>query len=270
MPSSYQAVYFLFQGMYISIRKFLKRLYCDIIRKIVIMTIGIAICLEDEILLFADGRHLDAYREDEPVKTDTANKIVRLSTSDQVGIALISFGVTHVTNLAIHILEQLLPLTNFHLGSTPEDICRIIDSAISGAWTAITPCFASNIDLTRNDHVAAFVIGGYVLKTPFVGVTIRTHERGIGFQYSTKTDVNIVLSQDKERSRQIFLKNRSLEPALSGIIAATKSEIREAYKRSAVKTIREVASSDQSVGGTIRYSIMTTESNQYIEGVCPD
>lgn len=143
------------------------------------MTIGIGICIENEILLLADGRRVSIYKEGEPIENDNANKIKRFSTIRQTSVALISFDLSEVTDLAIKILEQILPLTNFHLGNTPQDICKIVDAAMEAAWIAIMPCFGPTIDLTRDDHITAFIIVGRVLTTPFLGLVIRNSKQNL-------------------------------------------------------------------------------------------
>jgi hypothetical protein len=231
------------------------------------MTIGIGICIKNEILLLADGRRLSIYKEGEPVETDDANKINRFFTSGQTSVALISFGVSEVTNLAIKILEQLLPLTNFHLGNTPQAICKIVDAAMEAAWIAIMPCFGPIIDLTRDDHITAFVIGGRVLTTPFIGLEIRNSKQSLRHECSLSPNANIVLSSAGNKARHLFDQNIASEPDLKDPLIDTL-KCREAYIRIALKTISEVSINEPSIGGTIRYEVISTIPGQDCSGTC--
>lgn len=234
------------------------------------MTIGIALNLPDEVLLVADGRRLSLYKPGEPIEDDDLNKIINLPSAGATAAAVISFGISEVTDLAVRMIEHLVPLTNYHLGSTPNDICERIDAAVAGAWTAITPCFSAQIDLTRDDHVAGFVIGGRVLNVLFIGVTLRSSNRRIAFECSTAPDMKLVLSSDILRSRQILMDNLSKEPLLtSALQVGTKEDIRQAYLRGAVQTVHEVERFDSSVGGTIRYAVISTGMVPYSSGICP-
>lgn len=232
------------------------------------MTIGIGVCLPEEVLLVADGRRVSLYKEGEPVETDTCKKIIRLSTSNETGVALISFGVSAVTGLAIKILEGILPHTNNHLGATPEDICKVVDAAIAGAWTAITPCFASNIDLTRDDHIAAFVVGGRVKNVPFIGVTARSAVKQLNFECSTAPTASVVLSSAGDIARNIFLTKVAGDLDIQGQGKNDSLKIREAYLSQAKDTVREVEKLENSIGGVITYSVVSAKGEDNIDEIC--
>jgi hypothetical protein len=235
------------------------------------MTIGIAVRFQDEVLLVADGRRVDLYQPGEPVEADDLNKIMNLPSSGATAAAVISFGVSHVTNLALKIIENLVPRSNYHLGTTPDDICQRIDAAVAGAWVAIAPHFDAQIDLTRDDHVAGFVIGGRVLEVPFIGGTLRGFNRPIAFECSTDPNAKIVLCSNIERGRQILMDKLSGEEILTSDLAtATRDQTRQAYMRGAVKTVREMEKADPSIGGTIRYAVISTGLVPYYSGICPE
>jgi hypothetical protein len=171
----------------------------------------------------------------------------------------------------VKIIENLVPLSNYHLGPAPDDICQRIDAAIAGAWIAIAPHFDAKIDLIRDDHVAGFVIGGRVLNVPFIGATLRSCNRRIAFDCSTDPNAKIVLSSDTQRSRQILMDKLSLEKFLTSDSAtATKDETRQAYMRGAVKTVREMEQIDPSIGGIIRYGVISNGPVPYHAGICPE
>lgn len=235
------------------------------------MTIGIAVRVQDEVLLVADGRRLNLYEPGEPIETDDLSKIKNFPTSDATAAAVISFGVSQVTDLAAKIIESLIPLSNYHLGRTPDDICQRIDAAVAGAWTAIAPHLDAQINLTRDDHVAGFVIGGRVLNVPFVGGMLRGYDRRIVFECSTDPNAKIVLCSDIPRCRQVFMDKLSAEKLLTSDSAtATKEETRQAFLRGAVRTEREMERLDRSIGGVIRYGVISSGLVSYSSGICPE
>jgi hypothetical protein len=73
------------------------------------------------------------------------------------------------------------------------------------------------------------------------------------------------------RSRQIFVGKVNAEPSLTGgAPLATKYEIRQAFMRSAVRTIREVEKLEHSIGGVIRYAVISTGMIAYSVGISPE
>ena len=140
------------------------------------MTVGIITPLPDGVLFVADGRHLNLSPEGETVVSDGVTKINQIAPD----VALISFGVSGITDHFLETLRQNFPIPHVSIGSTPEAICGQIDILLERVWQHVT--LPPETDLKDPRIIAGFGIGGLASGAPFVGMTVRSHDRRIAYQ----------------------------------------------------------------------------------------
>lgn len=219
------------------------------------MTIGIVVPVPDGVLFVADGRRVNLSEEDEPVISDEVEKITQVAPD----VALISFGVSGVTDHFLATLRQNFPVPHVRIGNAPGEVGESIDLLLSRIWEHVT--LPEGTDLTSPSVVAGFGFGGLASGVPFTGMAIRSQRGRIAFEVSSDQRARVVLGGIGCNAQQIYLENESRELPLRNQIPGNMEPTVNALIRGAARTIREVEKYDPSVGGTIQYAFFTGAPN---------
>jgi hypothetical protein len=128
--------------------------------------------------------------------------------------------------------------------------------------------FDPSIDMSGPEYVAGFAVGGISAEGPFVGLVLRSRNASVTRIGSPDPRARIVIASDAPRAQQIYLTQEKAEPAIANFGSASLEEIKQAILRAATRTVREVGSYDPSVGGAVRYAIISTLTPTIQEGTC--
>ena len=218
------------------------------------MTLGIVVPLPDGVLFVADGRRVNL-SAGESVVGDELEKITQIAPD----VALISFGVTGVTDHFLLTLRQNNPIPHVRIGSTPEEIADGIDLLLERIWQHVT--FPEGTDITSPSVIAGFGFGGLASGVPFVGMCIRSQQGRIAYQVSADQRARAVISGVGCNAQQIYVENERRELDLRDQIPGNMEPTVYAVIGAAARTIREVERYDPSVGGTIQYAFFTGAPN---------
>lgn len=229
------------------------------------MSIGIVVPLEDGVILIADSRQVCLARDGRPVEGDLVEHEARqkINFLDE-RVALITFGVVEVTNETLSVLRQVWPLSGSPLPI--ETIISMLDLSLARVWGALN--FDPRLDLSGPEYVAGFAVGGISAEGIFVGLVIRSREASVSRLSSPDPRARIVIASDAPRAQQIYLQCERSEPAITNFGSDSLAQIKQAVLRAATRAVHEVGSYDQSVGGAVRYAIISTQAPNVREGIC--
>lgn len=229
------------------------------------MSIGIAVPIEDGVVLIADSRSVWIARDGEAVEGDpvSRNDHRKITLLDE-RVAVISFGIVEVNDETINVLRQVWPPSTEPMPM--EMIVTLLDLSLARVWGSLN--FDPRLDLSGPEHVAGFAVGGISAEGPFVALVLRSRSESFKRESSADPRARIVIASEAGRAQQIYLRNEKSESALANIGSASLEELKQAILRAAEKTVREVSSYDPSVGGIARYTIISIHPPNVSEGVC--
>jgi hypothetical protein len=229
------------------------------------MSIGVVVPLEDGVILIADSRQVCLARDGRPVEGDQVENEARqkIYFLDE-RVALITFGVVEVTSETLNVLRQVWQLSGPPLPL--ETIVSMLDLSLARVWGALN--FDPRLDLSGPEYVAGFAVGGIAAEGIFVGLVLRSRQASVSCLSSTDPRARIVIASDAPRAQQIYMQSERSEPAITNFGSASLAEIKQAILRAATRAVREVGSYDQSVGGQVRYAIISTQAPNVSEGTC--
>ena len=227
------------------------------------MSIGIVVPFDDNVVLVADGMQLNISVEGEPVVSQDVHKIHFLG--DRVG--LISFGVSQVTEPTIDLLTRSWAASPVPPMLDGETILTLVNQALARVWAALS--FDPSIDLSRPELVAGFAVGAITNQGPYVGIMLRTHGASIARVGSADRRARMITSYDTARAQDVYLRHERAESVCTNLGSGSAIEVQQALLRAAARAVREVGSYDRSVGGTIRYAILSPLPPFRTEGIYP-
>lgn len=216
------------------------------------MTIGIGITLDDGVLLVADGRY--TYPDGRPT-VDNFDKFEPVTTS----IRAIAFGERAATSIALQRLRQ--DLLNQHDEVSPEEVRRRVTDYLETSWNNLVDKLGEEEVLQREDMQAALLVGGLSANIPFITVARFTVDRKRGLTSKpedllvTTSSDSIVLGGEKQEADVHFgiEAQRAFEQHSASPGEGLENDLVSALLNLAATTIRMVETSDETVGGTIRY-----------------
>lgn len=219
------------------------------------MTVGIIIPNPDGVLFVADGRQTNLSPTDEPLVSNDVSKIHQIAPD----VAVITVGISAVTDLFLATLRENFDVPNVRIGNTPEEIVNAIDQLLDRVWQHVI--FPPGTDLNNDDMTAGFGVGGLASGAPFVGVVIRTRDLPVARMGTDDQRARVVVGGTNCNPRQLYAAHEQRELDSHDAIAGNTEPTVYALIRAAAAAIREVEQFDPGVGGTIRYSYFTGAPN---------
>jgi hypothetical protein len=214
------------------------------------MTIGIAMTLEDGVLLVADGRRTrpQAKTINTPPK-DNVNKIHTISEN----VAAISFGVKQATDEALRLFRATLPNT-----STLDDVRVHLERSVDAAWHDLMSSLAPEVNRNHPTMRAALLVAGLFANQPFMVATLYHPNGHVSPVMRTDKFSLIVLGGEEQESQQFFttLATDAVQRFSASPGTGTVNLLITALLASAQKTIRFVQQNDPDVGGIIHYVVI--------------
>ncbi len=127
------------------------------------MSIGMTVIIPSAVVLVADSRMTWSFDADKP-SADNSKKIHVISDE----LAVISFGVTQVTNIAVDLLQNQPNLEKSFLV-----IVINAENSIHVAWESVCKCLDEVADKSHSYMKAALVLGGFSGKQPYLAGILR-------------------------------------------------------------------------------------------------
>jgi hypothetical protein len=215
------------------------------------LTIGIAVCFEDAVLLIADGKVTQPYVNNRVITNDD-DKITVFNQQ----LACIQFGITVTTSYAVNIISQ-----NLREFETIDEVMQVITKAVTESWSLLQMAVSKSVDKTNPAFKEAIVVAGYVSNPAkfFIGGVLQTLDSKPQQVVATMPNNFILLSHDDPKAKAIFKKYVS-ETELQAIRHITPDIRFNEYLDAAAKTIRDIEKIDLTIGGIVRYVILTKDS----------
>lgn len=211
------------------------------------MTIGIAVTLNDGVLLIADGRRTRPLVAGQP-PADDINKIFQLNST----VGAIIFGVAQATDVALASLRS-----TFSSSMSPDVIAGLAENSVNLGWHDLMRRIADDVDVAHRAIKVGLVLGGIANNQPFITGALK-HIDGGNSVLETSEHKFIVLGGEEQNARAEF--NARAERAVNqfgGLPGTTlMSDLVSGLLQSAADTIRFVGSRVPDVGGTIRFAVI--------------
>ena len=216
------------------------------------MSIGIAVIIPSAVVLVADSRMTWPFDADKP-PADNSKKIHVISDE----LAVISFGVTQVTNIAIGLLQN-----RPNLEKSIQAIVTNAENSIHVAWESVCKCLDEDADKSHPSMRAALVLGGFSGMQPYLAGILRDFSTPKPPTLQNKHFGYIVLGGESVDAPDVFHSNllSRLEKSNHGI--HTFSDILvEIVLNAAKDTIVFVEKDAHTVGGPIHYLLLRSGHN---------
>ena len=211
------------------------------------MTIGIAHLRKEIVILAADGR--ECRETDREILSDEKNKIIQISPQ----VAMIGVGVSNVIEMTSQILDS-----KYDGSETVERTCEDIDSSLASGWERVLENYPDSEYLRSPRAHVTFLIGGICQGQAFI--TSITRQMNSGNSYSIITAENdseafLVGCNNRAHAWADFdfqrIRDRVEKPP-----PKNKEEETELIIDSAVRTIKHAQTTDDLIGGMIRYAVI--------------
>ena len=208
------------------------------------MSIGIAVVLPSAVLMVTDSRSSFPF---EPWRRpdDTKTKLVELHD----GLMLVEIGTDQVTRAAIALLDERLA----HREVPADELAELLAETLRRAWD--TTRFPPNLDL-RNER-AALLAGGISEGTPGVAAALCLYAGG-GDTAFRREPFDFLMLGGEELDASARFETR-LHEVRDGHGDAYSEDLFEAVLDAAGWTVRDVARTDPTVGGPIRFVVRRTD-----------
>jgi hypothetical protein len=218
---------------------------------VIYLTLGIVICLENAVLLIAEGIVTKPYVDNEVVSTDD-NKITIFNEH----LAGINFGVNIATEIAVKKISE-----NLKVFQTPSEVMKVVENALVEGWAILLQFLDPTVDKNDPHFKAAVIVAGFLRNYEtgfFIGGVLQkiNTEPMVAIQVLPKS--YILLGSDEEKSKQLFQKYiNELISKPQTIRFVTDDIMFNLFLDAAHQTIRHIEKVDPTIGGTVRFVIIT-------------
>jgi 20S proteasome alpha/beta subunit len=211
------------------------------------MTVGIAITLEDGVLLVADGRRSRPLVNGAPPE-DNVNKIYQIDSK----IAAITFGVEQGTDVALDHLRS-----NLSGDLSPQQLCVLVENSVDFGWANLLSRLGADVDRRHRTIRVGLVVGGLAAALPFVSGALKHVDNGNSI-VEVGPYKSIVLGGEEQNATREFdsRSSRAVQQFASIPGGGLMNSLVNGLLSSAEETIRLVAENNPEVGGTIRYAVI--------------
>ncbi len=211
------------------------------------MTIGIAHLRKKVVILAADGR--ECRETDREILSDEKNKIIQVSPH----VAMVGVGVSNVIEVTSQILDSKHNATE-----TAEETCEVIDSSLEAAWERVLDDHPDSEYLRSPRAHVTLLVGGICQGQTFI--TSITRQMDVGNPYTTKTaesdsEVFLVECNHRAHAWSNFQFQRTRD-SVEKPSPKNHEEETELIIDSAVRVIRHAETTDDLIGGMIRYVVI--------------
>jgi hypothetical protein len=217
------------------------------------MTLGIVVCLKNSTLLIADGMLTKPYQNNEAVTSD-CNKIKIINQN----LGCIEFGLDIPTGMATAQLSK--NLKDFH---TPEEVVESAKTELFRGWAFLLLHLSPSVDVYYPSFKSALALAGFIPEKHqfFIGGVLQKIDSTPSTAVNTIADNYILLTHgDEANAKRLFQKYLEELHQSPELPAITKDNRVNLYLYAGAKTIRAVEKTEPTVGGTIRYLVITGDS----------